>query len=350
MGTAEENNLLKIYLMLVDNSSDVLANFFQKYLTDNNLSMEDFIDNHQHNIYHMCYNKRCCKPGCTFPIRHHRNVLKPAQLGVLLDKNIQQSYHNVTTRADEYCCCLSKRGIQPRDLDVTLLNFLLINYCTQVFWDCCCLATGQTLSGFLETNKHKLFHMTHGTIECCDPTCSVTCPLGGNPVLDAHFWHIVFSTRSGVSCGNHSKNNHICINSANVTGRTNLTEKWDTTIQKELCPTRRALDHIVLMRNKYGHLADVTSVSQQEYEKEKAAITDSLCTLARYCGNESETRQRLEDLEQRSLDPCLVQQYQNHLLEQLSFHQVRLLYCNLCPFERCMGLSFNLCFANNLLH
>ena len=129
----ERENFCRNNILIVDHVTNSLVDVLKKHLAINTLSFENFIKLHQHDIYHLCFNKRqCCQspPRCVLP---HNRVLNPQQLEKLLDKDeVARPCHVPRIRAD-FCFWLAKPDVTTDVLDITLVKCLLINFCDDVF-------------------------------------------------------------------------------------------------------------------------------------------------------------------------------------------------------------------------
>jgi hypothetical protein len=85
-----QDTVMRQYISLctLTTAKDSLVDVLELHLANNNsLSFEDFISLHQHDIYHLCFNKKqCCQCTQGYVLPHNR-VLHPPQLEILLDKN-----------------------------------------------------------------------------------------------------------------------------------------------------------------------------------------------------------------------------------------------------------------------
>jgi hypothetical protein len=133
MASKERENFNKSSTLIVDHAKDSLVDVLEIHLIINSLSFEDFINLHQHDIYHLCfYKRRCCQCPQGYVLPNSR-VLHPPQLEILLDKyGVARPCHVPGRRAD-FCCCLAKPGVTTNVLDITPARCLLINFCDDVF-------------------------------------------------------------------------------------------------------------------------------------------------------------------------------------------------------------------------
>lgn len=135
MASKERENFYRNATITVDHAKDSLVDVLELHLTIKKLSFEDFINLHQHDIYHLCFNKRwsrCCQCSQGYALPPNR-VLYPSQLEILLHKDgVALPCHAPGRRAD-FCCCLANQGVTTNVLDITLARCLLINFCDDVF-------------------------------------------------------------------------------------------------------------------------------------------------------------------------------------------------------------------------
>lgn len=133
----KKENFYRICTAIVDHGKDALVMLFEKDLKKRNESFEDFINRHQHEIHHLCYNRGpCCQcTGRAVPTGTPvSRVLYPVQLDIILDTKRKcncQKVRNVT------CCKPAKQGLTVKESDLTLLRCLLVNcvpdYLTQSY-------------------------------------------------------------------------------------------------------------------------------------------------------------------------------------------------------------------------
>jgi hypothetical protein len=319
MANKERENFYKNSTLIVDHAKDSLVDVLKLHLTLKNLSFENFINLHQHDIYHLCFNKRRC---CQCPQRYvlpHNRVLYPSQLEILLDKNgVARSCHVPGRRAD-FCCCLAKPGVTTNVLDITLARCLLINFCDDVFWHICLTLRSITLEDFLNQNQHHLYHLANVNTPCC------RCPPGyvfpvEHSLLDLRQWNFLFNVLA-LPCAIHRympSSNICCVFASSGIGVIHLSKDLSSTILEQCCSLRKNIDTLLQIRNNvYGH-AKVGRITDVNYRIYKNEIESAILEIAKVCGNETEKKQILMDLEKRPLDEILCIQYQNTLLERIA--------------------------------
>ncbi|CAC5407376.1 unnamed protein product [Mytilus coruscus] len=80
---------------------------------------------------------------------------------------------------------------------------------------------------------------------------------------------------------------------------------------------RQDIEDPVKYRNKlYGH-AQEARCSDSDYTKYKIDVEGVILRIARFCKNENDMRQKLNDASERPMDETILQQYQNTLIQQM---------------------------------
>lgn len=130
MDKAREN-FYRSATVIVDHGKEAMTAVLDDDLSKRNLTFVDFINQNQHEIYHLCYNRRpCCQCiNNRIPLgTPSSRILHENQLDVLLDKSGPRlPNHNPQTRST-FCCCLAKPNLSSACLDITLTRCLLLNF------------------------------------------------------------------------------------------------------------------------------------------------------------------------------------------------------------------------------
>jgi hypothetical protein len=139
-------------------------------------------------------------------------------------------------------------------------------------------------------------------------------------LLDLRQWNFLFNALA-LPCALHRNilSSNICLVFASSGIEViHLSKDLSSTILEQCCSLRKNIDTLLQMRNNvYGHAKEgrITDVNYRIYKNE---IGSAILEIAKVCGNETEKKQILMDLEKRSLDETLCIQYQNTLLEQIA--------------------------------
>ncbi|CAG2214181.1 unnamed protein product [Mytilus edulis] len=97
----------------------------------NKICLLTFLNQHQHEIYHLHYvNLRCCQCPTGSSPHHITRVLHVDQLDILLDEHGQKLPCHCISSTRPYCCSLAKPSVTTKELDITLARCLLVNFST----------------------------------------------------------------------------------------------------------------------------------------------------------------------------------------------------------------------------
>ncbi|CAG2247167.1 unnamed protein product [Mytilus edulis] len=132
-------NFYRTSRLIFEHGKDVLVLLLDDDLSKRNITLIDFINLNQHEIYHLCYHEdpccRCTRGKLSRNIPSQR-VLFPCHLDILFDKTSKQiSGHNLNSKS-KLCCSSAKQSLTAACLDFTLLTCLLMNFtstCTGAF-------------------------------------------------------------------------------------------------------------------------------------------------------------------------------------------------------------------------
>lgn len=320
MANKERENFYRGSTLILDNTKTSFVDLLELHLSLKNISFEDFIDLHQHEIYHLSYGTRgtCCQctTGYVLP---PKCVLYLVQLEIIFDQYKKKPCHHSGTKGD-YCCAEPKSGIKTDTLDITLIRVLLVNFCQDVFWYSCLDLPSQSFEDFLNKNKHHIYHLRERNMQCCQ------CPLGyifpktdRLQSLGLDEWRLMFNLPV-LPCPLHriSPSDLICTVSApSGIDVSDLGYNLTKLILEQCCPLRNAIDILIGIRNTYIGHASVGRISDANFEVFKSNIESGIMEIARVCENEVLTKQSFSDVFKRPLDETLCIQYQNMLLEKI---------------------------------
>lgn len=116
MEKKERENFYRNSILIVDFTKCAFVELLELNLTGKHLSFEEFLNQNQHDLYHLCYNKaRCCQCMRGNTLLKNR-VLSPKQLEVLFEKSgTKLPCHNHGRNA-EFCCSKAKLEISTNIL------------------------------------------------------------------------------------------------------------------------------------------------------------------------------------------------------------------------------------------
>lgn len=132
-------NFYRTSRLIFEHGKDVLVLLLDDDLSKRNITLIDFINLNQHEIYHLCnHEDPCCRCTRGKLSRHipSQRVLFPSHLDILFDKTSKKiAGHNLNSKS-QLCCSSAKQSLTAACLDFTLLTCLLMNFtstCTGAF-------------------------------------------------------------------------------------------------------------------------------------------------------------------------------------------------------------------------
>lgn len=246
----ERDNYSRISGLLHDNATPICGKLMEQHLKRINKSFPDFIDDHQHDIFHFFTTKRCCICKSN-PLG--KSILKRQQIMILFetdDKSQRRSGHKHQNNKD-LCCCFAKRNIRVKDLDFTFLKFMLINFCEDEFWCCFLVSYQDSFEEFLEKQKHDLFHLWQPSCACCMCRTGYVQP-NANFINKQQFRKIFFQSKA-VLCSIPSHSLHSCLWKAESGLTCKELKNRDLRLLYSLtnyfCPLRKCLETLGDYRN-----------------------------------------------------------------------------------------------------
>lgn len=325
MTQKEQENFLKNAILIVDHTKNALIALVDLDLQNKSLTFEQFLNKNRHEAYHLCYNRgKCCQCVPSYMLPSGR-IIYPAQLEILYDKlSPKLACHGRILRLramPPVCCSLAQTGISTNILDISLARCILTNFCHEVFWYSCLQFKGKSLEDFLNLNKHTIYHLLNNNTRCC------LCPSGfvfpcDRPQIIQTEWNNMFSSLM-LPCTNDRKRSYngttsICSVSATLgISIHHIDLKLQNVLLQYCCPLRKSVIDLVEIRNvRYGHVQEAR-MSDADYKQVFQEIENNLKAIASVCGNIGEVKQKLQDLQNRTLDETLCLQYQNSLLDHL---------------------------------
>ena len=309
MNSVEQENFLRVAIVIVDHGKESLIELLDLHLSITNQTFEQFINLNQHEIFYLFNNSRCCKCPHGY-IQRRSRIIYEQQMSILFDKATQCN----SGRCRDFCCCLAKSGLSPKNVDMTLAKCLLIHFCSEIFWYSSLSHQNLTFEQFLNRNKHGIYHLWQNGTSCCecDPSSSTQVRKG---YLNTGQWNNMFIT-SSVPCKNHRKRpafghpNCICVMKSKPGITLNQTDD-DTknVLIQHFCPARLSVDSLVSIRNEhYGHISE-GRISNTDYHALMTEIEQGIVAIATVCNKEMEFRDRIELTKTKHLDCNLYERY-----------------------------------------
>ena len=279
MEREERNNFYRFITCSTEISTESVGYVFHDYLTRTSQTFEDFINNNFHTLYHLCYQRRCCQCSNVYlPIR--RGILHESQLDILLDSYSSKSLcHKSGTGLPKFCCSKARSGITVESLDLTLMNCLIVNCCSGLFWESC--FNGGTFENFLNQNKHDIYHLWMNNTTCCQCFNGYIYPCD-REMISLSNWNFLFSAK-GNPCSSHNiiPSSILCCCVSATPGITifQIDQQVEIVLIRHLSFLKKSIEQLIKFRNKYSHINNCcipNSDFNQNWLQMKTAIDECL--------------------------------------------------------------------------
>lgn len=291
--TEEQENYFKLITLIYSIGANVNRELLQKFLNSRNITLEQFINDHQHEIYHFVYNDKCCQCKTKPLPLNDSGVISRSQMKIVFEypSNDRLDNHK-QERTGQLCCLKAIRNVELKDLDFTLIKFFLVNFCHQIFWDCLLENVEQTFSEFLEANVHKVYHLSVDKICCC--RCNDDREIPKKRINESQFRKIY---KKGRSPCHHSYCS--CQYSIQSDLTLSLLIQRDNNLATELtryfCSCRKCLENIYENRNKIAHSSQ-GSINNDIFLDSWEETATNILDIAKALNKESEYDGQLETL------------------------------------------------------
>lgn len=310
--TKEQDNFLRICLLVFENATQVLIQFLDKCLLRRKLNFHLFLNNNHHDIYHMGFPKTCCKCSKTRN-KVSKRFFSVEQLKVLFDgSNPPPANHT------EYCCSTVKPGISTKDLDISLINSLLLGFFSDCFWDFLPSKTSHDFESFLNSKKHVIFHICEHC-NCC--MCR-----NGNAIITAKTTlkeqtlnKLYIKNGSHCSKCSNGGNAHSIRPCSSIAKQnmepTKLSEQENSVLQQNFSENRIEITRLVEIRNTVIAHSTSTYMPDARFNCVKDQLKKAILQIADECGNRQNTESLIEHTMQKQLNSQLQKKYETILLE-----------------------------------
>lgn len=314
----ERENYFRHSMLVVDHSKDAFNSLIDKDLRGKNITFENFLDQKKHEIYHCCYHEKCCKclTAGNLPSKRTKRLTN-VQFDLLYYKK-NNPYCSITGNVPHLCCIDVKSGISTEIIEITLSRWLIVNYCSDVFWKEC--LQGLSLEQFLNDNVHLVYHLWQFSTPCC--SCPYRFQLPSRQVInDKHLKMMFDGCSSPPACRKRKymgNTNCICPMSAKQGIRENdLHPELQQKLLGYMVSARQAVETIIEIRNNtYGHIQN-TRISNEDYKKIRIKTEKALLDIGQFCGKISQVKAAINDVQQKPLDHGLMLKYTSILSESI---------------------------------
>ncbi|VDI63604.1 Hypothetical predicted protein, partial [Mytilus galloprovincialis] len=310
----EQENFLRYAILIVDHSKEALQDLVELNLKNKHLAFDEFLNQNQHAIYHLCYDTQCCQCQNTPPRR--KRIIFPSQLELLFDKYKKLPSHRGIGHND-FCCSYAKVGITSQVLDLSLARCLLVNCCLDVFWFTSLTSHSQTLEQFLNSNKHTIYHLWKNNQNCCQCKPGFIFPCNDSLITENE-WKIMFSSLLS-PCENDRKRMSTGSSSVCSVGATpgiatqNINLEVQRFILQKCSHISKAVDFLVEQRNlRFAHVPEA-KIPDSDFKLFLKDIETHLLGISRVCGKETHVKNILRDLHSKPLSLNMLRKYEKLL-------------------------------------
>ena len=310
------DNYIRILYLVFETAPYALGKLMLQYLNRTQITLSDLINKHQHEIYHYFTVEKCCI--CTKPPKC-RSVIRKEQLMELFDTSPNAKRltgHNYGSLP--MCCCLAK-PIVVEDLDFTLLEILMINFCGDEFWISFLEKYENDFEKFLSDERHTLFHLWKPNVICCECRTGYSRP--DKSIIKPHQFknmYVTIPSKCGNECTCHFKPEHgLTFRELKRRDKVLL-----TSLTNYFCNVQKAIEEISNIRN--SRIAHVKSmdISKNEFESLWKLLKDSLLEIAASTQSETEITLRIQQCATRDLDIGMGQRWMRELFREQSLSKM----------------------------
>lgn len=326
-------NFYKSNTLFVDIVANTKRALLEHHIESAKTTFPKFIDQHQHELLHMYYGKKFCSQHNTLcPLRYSKIVLNVNQIEIMFTK--LGTLDNRTDEHDVDFRFITNENVSVNDLDITLLHFLLVNFCSDTLWANCLSDNSITLYDLLTEHKHDLYHLWKTEEHCCCCEGNFALPRTRNEISKTD-WCALYPKENTPPCANvtfHGKPDdiHVCVRQPERTITPKDLHKMrlsshnkclSSLILNRYCSLKKAIDKLLAARNiDYAH-----AVKGYLYDKEFDTILEStsinIFTIAKVCNKENETRDMLKNLTNNPLNISEAERKRTSVLHELETNQ-----------------------------
>ncbi|CAC5394763.1 unnamed protein product [Mytilus coruscus] len=320
----DRDNYYRICGLLHDNATPICGKLMEQHLKRINKSFPDFIDDHQHVIFHFYSAKKCCLCKCKDNPSCELN-LKKKQIMILFetDDKSQRRRGHKHQKNKNLCCCFAKKNIKVNDLDFTLLKFILINFCQEEFWCCFLVSYQHSFEQFLNEQKHNLFHLWQPSCACCICRTGYVRP-NANFIDKQQFRKLFIKTQAVCSTPSHQY--HSCIYKAEPGLTYKELKQRDLILVYSLtnyfCPLRKCIESLGVRRNDFVAHTKSAKVSCGDFDVLWQEMVKCILEIAVAVDFKTEAERRIDYQKSGPLDMNMCAQWQVELLTEIKQNEV----------------------------
>lgn len=281
-------NLVRLVVFLLYPVTPVVQNLMEHYLRIVKKTLSELINEYQHEIFHLYSNNRCCQcVRCNDQPKKSKLVLNRTQMELLFNTDNRRAGHN----NGDLCCCYS-HPIDTKQLDITLLKCLLINYCNDVFWDDNLkIRDSNNFEDFLRNNQHDIYHLWQHQVTCCQCHPDYYRPTSRH-INEAEFLKMFTFHKKKCNledtCAYQVKSG---IQYSEIKSQFRLFSK----LSNKVCPLRKTFDKIADIRNSIFH-NNGKMPSDETFEEYWDILKKSVIDIQDVIGSKTCTEEHIDQL------------------------------------------------------
>lgn len=162
--TKQQENFFRLLTLICLQGTRICRKLFEKCIKDT--TFEEFINDHQHEIYHFYSTNQCCQcdENTKMPIKP---ILDRTQMLIIFNKDSNRLDKHKRQTKREFCCLKANKKVNPAGLDLTFVRFFLFNFCMKLVWKIYSTYRKKSFASFMNENVHKVYHLAHENVCCC---------------------------------------------------------------------------------------------------------------------------------------------------------------------------------------
>ncbi|XP_076111634.1 uncharacterized protein LOC143079894 [Mytilus galloprovincialis] len=315
-------NFYKIVTLFVDIVANTKRALLEHHLASARTTLPTFIDQHKHELLHMCYGNKLCtqrNPRCTLRKMNGFNETLLEKMFTKLDTLYnRRDEHNVDVRF------ITKENVSVNDLDITILRILLVNFCSETLWANCLSDNSITLYDLLTEHKHDLYHLWESD-DCCCCDGNYALPSTPNKIMKKD-WCALYPKENTPPCANaiffgKADDIRVCVRKPErtITPKDLHTMRLSSLILNRYCSLTKAIEKLAKSRNNVFAHAVKAEMEDKEFDTIFNKTYKDILTIAKVCNKENETRDMLIALKN---NPLTISESQRNIYRTLVLNEL----------------------------
>lgn len=164
--TKQQENFFRLLTLICMHGTYICRQLLQKCINTKSPKFEEFINYHQHEIYHFFSTNRCCQ--CDEKTKlPEKPILDRTQMLIIFNKDSNRLEKHKIRKERELCCLKANEDVDLAALDLTFVRFFLFNFCTKLVWTIFLQNDETRFESFMNKHVHKVYHLAHKKVCCC---------------------------------------------------------------------------------------------------------------------------------------------------------------------------------------